>query len=125
MGQTVDDNFESSHVQHKALCGVGDMFYKLPHNHQHHTKPYVVHGLIRNYHLQFDLELGQGKCEIRHIPCVYNSYTDHLDFIWIPTYSDDKKPRYKLPKHYFHSNILSELSECNIITLINRDTYLK
>ena len=23
MGQNVDDNFESSHVQHRALCGVG------------------------------------------------------------------------------------------------------
>ena len=39
-----------------------DMFYKFPHNHQHHTKPYVVHGLIRNYHLQFDPQLGQRKC---------------------------------------------------------------
>ena len=83
-----------------------DMFYKYPHNHQHHTKLYVVHGLIRNYHLQFDPELGQGKCEIRHIHCVYNSCTDHLDFLWIPTYSDDKKPWYQLPQHYFHSNIL-------------------
>ena len=61
-----------------------DMFYKLPNNHQHHTNPYVVHGFILNYHLQFDPKLGQGKCEIRHIPCVYNSCTHHSDFIWIP-----------------------------------------
>ena len=62
-----------------------DMFYKIPHNHQQHTKSYAVHGLIRNHHLQFDPKLGQGKCEIRHIPCVYNSCTDHLGFCWIPT----------------------------------------
>ena len=44
-------------------------------------RPFVVY---LNYHLQFDPKLGQGKCEIRHIPFVYNSYTHHSDFIWIP-----------------------------------------
>ena len=99
-----------------------DMFYKLPNNHQHHIKPYVVHGLIRNHHLQFDPKLGQGKCEIRHIPCVYNSCTYHLDFLWVPIYSDDKNPRYQLPQNYLYSNILDESSEWNIIALINKDT---
>ena len=99
-----------------------DMCYKLPHNHQNHTKPYVVHGLIRNYHLHFDPKLGQGKCEIRHIPCVYNSCTDQLDFLWITKKSDDKKPRYQIPQHYLYSNILVELSEWNIITLRNKNT---
>ena len=78
-----------------------DMFYKIPHNNKNHTKPYVVHVLIRNYHLQFDPKLGQGKCEIRHIPCVYNSCTDHLDFLWIPTYSDDKKTKVSASKTLF------------------------
>ena len=100
-----------------------DMFYKIPHNLQQHTNSYAVHGLIRNYHLQFDQKLGQGKFEIQYIPCVYNSCTGHLDFILIPTCSDDKKPRYHLPQHYFYSNILGELSKWNIITLRKKDTY--
>ena len=62
-----------------------DMFYKIPNNHQNHTTPYVVHGLIQNCHLEFDPKLGQGKCEIRHIPCIYNSCTDHSEIIFIPT----------------------------------------
>ena len=78
-------NKEDTESQNVSMNFSVDMFYKLAHNHQYHTNPYVVHGLIRNYHLQFGPKLGQGKIEIRHIPCVYNSFTDHLDFIWITT----------------------------------------
>ena len=78
-------NKEDNEYQNVSMNFSEDIFNKLPHNHQHHTKPYVVHGLIRNYHLQFDPKLGQKKCEIRHTPCVYNSCTAHLDFLWIPT----------------------------------------
>ena len=76
---------EDTEYQNVSMHFSVDMFYKLPQNHQHHTKPYVVHGLIPYYHLQFDPKLGQENCEIRHIPCAYNSCTDHLDFSWIPT----------------------------------------
>ena len=78
-------NKEDTESQNVSMNFSVDTFYKLPHNHQNHTKPYFVHGLIQNYHLQFDRKLGQGKFEIRHIPCVYNSCTDHLDFPWITT----------------------------------------
>ena len=82
LSSTNKEDTESKNVSMNVSV---DMFYKLPYNHQHHRKPYVVHGLIRNYHLQFGPKLGQGECEIKHIPCVYHSCTDNLDFIWIPT----------------------------------------
>ena len=53
-------NKEDTESQNVSMHFSVDMFYKLPHNHQHHTKPYVVHGLIQNHHLQFDPKLCQG-----------------------------------------------------------------
>ena len=122
---TISQKNEDIESQNVSMTFSVYMFYKLSHNHRHQTKPYGVHGLIWHYHLQFEPKLGQGKCEIWHVPCVCNSCTDHLDFLWIPIFSDDKQPRYQLSQHHVYSNILGELNECNIIMLRDKDKYLK
>ena len=64
--QQKNEDIESQNVSMNFyVC----MFYKISHNHQHQTNPYRVHGLILNYNLQFEPQLGQRKCEIRHITC--------------------------------------------------------
>ena len=75
------------------------MFHKPPPNHRQYTNPYGVHGLFRRYKLQFDPELGQGKFEIRSIPCACNKYTYKLGFPWNPVLSDDQHPRYQIPQY--------------------------
>ena len=63
-----------------------EMFHKIPHNNQHNTNPSSVKGLVQNYHLHFDPNLGLVKCAIRYIPRACNACTDQLGFLWNPNF---------------------------------------
>ena len=43
-----------------------------------HPKPHEARGLSKHYSLRFDPKLGDGICEIRHIPCAYVACTSML-----------------------------------------------
>ena len=75
-----------------------DLFHKLPHNNQHYTNNFGLHGSNLIYHLCFDPKLGKGRCEIIPIPFSCNVYTYKLDLPWNPTLCDDKQPIYQTPK---------------------------
>ena len=48
-----------------------------------YSKPHGARGLIKHYHFRFDPKLGNGICEIRHIPCACVACTSMLDKPWI------------------------------------------
>ena len=48
-----------------------------------HPKPHGARGLSKNYHLNFDPNLGHGICAIRRIPCACVACISMLDQPWI------------------------------------------
>ena len=48
-----------------------------------HSKPHGARGLIKHYHLSFDLKLGMGVCAIILIPCACVACASMLDKPWI------------------------------------------
>ena len=56
-----------------------------------HSKPHGSWGLSKNYNLRFYPELGNGVCEIHHIPCACVACTIMLEKPWISVIPLKKK----------------------------------
>ena len=56
-----------------------------------YSKPHGARGLSKHYHLYFDPKLGNGKCEIRFIPCACVACTSMLDKPWISDIPSDEQ----------------------------------
>ena len=56
-----------------------------------HSKPHGARGLIKHYHLSFDLKLGMGICAIHRIRCACVACTSMLDNPWISGISSDEQ----------------------------------
>ena len=59
-----------------------------------YSKPHVVRGLSKHFHLCFDPKLGMILCTIRCIPCAGVACTPMLDKPWIYSISSDKQECY-------------------------------
>ena len=94
--------------------------HKIQQNNENYTNPYDLSGLLRNYCLWFYPKLFQVEFAIRCIPFACNACIDQVCFSWKQILRDDEQPRYKLPKHFFYSNIFFELNAWNIITFTNK-----
>ena len=58
-----------------------------------YTKPHVVRGLIKHYHMRFDQILRHIICAIHLIPCSCAEYTPMLEKPWIPGLPPHQQPR--------------------------------
>ena len=57
-----------------------------------HEKPHGVRDFIKHYHLQLETKLGNGKCEIRCIPCACISCTNMLGKKWFIGSDPNRQP---------------------------------
>ena len=86
------------------------------------SKPHVTRGLIKHYHLRFNLKLGKGVCAIFRIPCVCVACTSMLDKPWISGIPSDKQERYKPVTKCTYWKVLGSFHNWKIIELSPKST---
>ena len=69
----VQDNADVTHKYSKIYCNT-NQFPELPFF-VPHSKTHGARRFSKKYHLRFDPKLGNGVCEIRHIPCACVAHT--------------------------------------------------
>ena len=83
-----------------------------------YTKPNVVRGLSKHYHMLLDPKLWQVICSIRQITCACFECMSMVDKPWVPGLPTHKQPHYQ-PVHYFALlPVLWSFNNCNIITFL-------
>ena len=82
-----------------------------------HPNPHGAMGLGKNYHLNFDPNLGHGICAIRRIPCACVACTSMLDQPWIYDIWLKKQARYQPVINCTYWPVLGPYNNCNIIHL--------
>ena len=86
------------------------------------SKPHVLRGLSKHYHLRFDTKLGMGVCKNCHIPHACVAFTSILDKSWISGISSDKQERYKPVTKCTYWPVLGSFNNCNIIQVSQKLT---
>ena len=89
----VQDNADVSHKYVKMYCNTNKLIalsFCGP-----HYKPHGARGLSKHNHLRFDPKIGNGVCEILHIPCACVACTSMIYKPQISGIPSDEQDCYK------------------------------
>ena len=78
--------------------------------------------LSKHYHLRLDPILGNGKFEIRRIPCTCISCTNMLDKPWVIGSGPKRQPRYQPVEYCTYWPVLGSVNNWYIILFTNKTT---
>ena len=87
-----------------------------------HANPHIGRDLSKHNHLRLDPKLGNGKCEIRQIPCAWIACTNMLDKPWVIGSDPTRKLRYQPVEDYKYCPVLGSFNNWNITQLTNEKT---
>ena len=118
----VQDNSDIAHKYMKIYCDT-NQFPELPFCGTH-PKPHGERGLIKNYRLRFDPNLGHGICAISHIPCSCVACTSMLEKPWISGITTKKQARYQPVTNCNYWPVLGSYNNRNKIELTPKSTIL-
>ena len=69
-----------------------------------------------------DLNIGNGTCVIRHIPCACTQYTSMLDKPWTPGVPPHQQLCYQLFKYFTYWPVLVSCNNWNFIQFSHKAT---
>ena len=87
-----------------------------------YTKPHVVGGLSKHYHMRFDQKLRHGICTIFCIPCACSECTYIKDKPYIHGLTLQQKPHYQSVIYSTYRPVLVSFNNWNIIILSHKST---
>ena len=111
----VKDNADVAHKYVKMYCDI-NQFPALPFCGSH-PKTHGARGLIKHYHLRFDIKLGHGLCKILRIPSACVGCTTILDKPWIYGILSTKQACYQPVTNVTYCLVLGSYNNWNIIEI--------
>ena len=82
-----------------------------------HPKPRGSRGLVKNYHIRFYPNLGNGICALCCIPCACVACTSMIDQPWISGVQSTKQALYQPVNNCTYWSVMGPYNNWNIIHL--------